>query len=86
MGIKEETLLYYLAVFFSLVIVLGALGGCAHKQPKMLDISCFVSQDAKTAKVGIEGMAPLLIVDGKVIYYDSAGILHRVTEATCGVR
>jgi hypothetical protein len=86
MDSKADELLVSLAIFFVMFIVLAGVTGCAHKQPKTLDISCFVSQDAKTAKVGIEGMGPLLIVDGKVIYYDSAGVLHRVQEATCGVR
>lgn len=86
MDSRIDEFLIRLLIVFVILVSFGLLGGCAHKQPKMLDISCFVSQDAKTAKVGIEGMAPLLIVDGKVIYYDSDGVLHRVQEATCGIR
>lgn len=85
MSIKDE-LIYAVAIFAGLVLVIGLLGGCVAHRPHPLNISCFANADSTKTKPAEEGMGPLMIVEGQVFYYNEDGTLHRVKEAVCGVR
>lgn len=71
-----------------LVVILSVwfgLSGCAH-QPKTLAVSCFADGDAAKARQPKEAEGPLIIDGGQVLYYDADGSLHRMKDATCGIR
>ena len=86
MDTEKELLLSYLAVFFACVIILSGLAGCAHKGPQTMNISCFVADDSKKTKAPVEGLGPVIVSNGTVLFYDEDGFLNRIKDAVCGIK
>jgi hypothetical protein len=84
MSIKDE-LIYTLAIFAGTILVIGTLSSCAH-QTKTLNISCFANDEAKKAKEAVEGVGPVMAVNGTVLFYDEDGALLRIKDGVCGIK
>lgn len=70
--------------FMWITVVLIVLTGCA--TTKAVNISCIPHKDATASKNEIAIELPFFVVDGAVLYYGDDDKLHRLRDATCGIK
>jgi hypothetical protein len=72
-------------VLFAFTAFLACFTGCV-TAPRNVSVACFADEEARKAKRGVTGEFPIIVTHGQVMFYDADGVLHRVKEATCGLR